>query len=102
MKGMFLNDNTIQAEGVGKFFENLGRSSAKPGKKLSTNVIRNRATVLGNDAKVGSIAMSKIPRAIFSTTPDVKTFYHSGKVLLRAKLVLFKKHTQFYRYMKVH
>ena len=30
-----VSDNTIQAEGLGSFFKNLGRISAKAGKKIS-------------------------------------------------------------------
>ena len=34
-KSMIVSDNTIQAEGLGSFFENLGKISAKAGKKIS-------------------------------------------------------------------
>ena len=33
---MTVSDNTIQAEGLGSFFKNLGRISAKGGEKLAT------------------------------------------------------------------
>ena len=35
---MTVSDNTIQAEGLGKSFQNLGRNSPKAGKKLATNI----------------------------------------------------------------
>ena len=38
---MVISDNAIQAEGLNNFFENLGRSSARAGKKLATNVLKN-------------------------------------------------------------
>ena len=34
-KSMTVSDNTIKAEGLGVFFENLGKISAKAGKKLA-------------------------------------------------------------------
>ena len=32
-KSMIVSDNTIKAEGLGDFFKNLGKNSAKAGKK---------------------------------------------------------------------
>ena len=37
---MIESDNTVEAEGLGSFFINLGRISAKADKKLATNVVR--------------------------------------------------------------
>ena len=37
---MIVNDNTIEAEGLGSFFKNLGKISAKAGNKLATNVLK--------------------------------------------------------------
>ena len=34
-KSMIVSDNTIKAEGQGSFFKNLGKISAKAGKKIS-------------------------------------------------------------------
>ena len=34
-KSMNVSDNTIQAEGLGRFFKNLGKITAKGGKKIS-------------------------------------------------------------------
>ena len=36
-KSMIVSDNSIQAEGLGRFFKNLGKISSKAGKKLATN-----------------------------------------------------------------
>ena len=43
---MTVSDNTIKAEGLGKFFKNLGKISAKTGKKLATNALKNPADFL--------------------------------------------------------
>ena len=42
-KSMIVSDNTIKAEGLGSFFKNLGKISAKAGKKLATNVLKTLA-----------------------------------------------------------
>ena len=39
-KSMTNSDDTIKAEGVSSFFKNLGKISAKAGKKLATNVLK--------------------------------------------------------------
>ena len=43
---MTVSDNTIQAEGLGSFFENLGNISSRSGKKLATNALKNPARFL--------------------------------------------------------
>ena len=40
---MIVSDNTIQAERLGSFFKNLGKISAKAGKKLATNVLKKKS-----------------------------------------------------------
>ena len=40
-RSITVSDNTIKTEGLGRFFKNLGRRSAKASKKLATNVIKN-------------------------------------------------------------
>ena len=38
-------DNNIAAEGLSKFFQNLGKSSIKEGTKIDKNVIKNSGRV---------------------------------------------------------
>ena len=45
-KSMTVSDNTNKAEGLGSFFKNLGKISAKAGKKLAKNVISNPGRAL--------------------------------------------------------
>ena len=86
-KSMLVSDNTIKAEGLGKFFKNLGKASAKAGKKLATNVLNNPARALEIGADIGSAAVSRNPKAALSTIPDVIKFYHTGKGLYLGKFV---------------
>ena len=84
---MTVSDITIKAEGLGTFFKNLGKLSAKAGKKLATNVLKNpgRAPEIG--ANVATAAASRSPKAALSTLPEVINFYHTGKGLYLGKFV---------------
>ena len=76
-KSMTVSDNTIQAEGLGSFFESLGKISAKAGKKLATNALKNPGWFLEIGANVA--AACRNPKATLSTVPEVINFYHTGK-----------------------
>ena len=80
-KTMMVSDNVIQAEGLGNFFKNLGKISAKAGKKLAKNVISNPGRALDLTAKIATAAATKSPKAALSTLPEVINFYHTGKGL---------------------
>ena len=45
-KSMTVSDNTIEAEGLGDFFKNLGKVSSKAAKKLATNALKNPSRLL--------------------------------------------------------
>ena len=77
-KTMIVSDNVIQAEGLGDFFKNLGKISAKAGKKLSKSVLSNPARALDLTAKTATAAATKSPKAALSTLPEVIIFYHTG------------------------
>ena len=80
-KSMTVSDNTIKAEGLGSFFKNLGKISAKAGKKLAKSVLSNPGRALDLTAKIATAAASKSPRAALSTLPEVIKFYHTGEGL---------------------
>ena len=84
---MIVSDNVIQAEGLGDFFKNLGKFSAKAGKKLAKNVLSNPGRALDLTAKIASAAATKYPKAALSTLPEVINFYHTGKGLCLGKFV---------------
>ena len=86
-KTMIVSDNVIQAEGLGDFFKNLGKISAKAGKKLAKNVLTNPARALDLTAKIATAAASKSPKAALSTLPEVINFYHTGKGIYLGKFV---------------
>ena len=86
-KSMIVSDNTIQAEGLGDFFKNLGKISAKAGKKLAKNILSNPGRALDLTAKIATAAATKRPKAALSTLPEVVNFYNTGKGLYLCKFV---------------
>ena len=84
---MTVSDNTIKSEGLGSYFQNLGKISAKAGKKLATNALKNPARFLEIGANVAAAAVSKNPKAALSTLPEVNNFHHTGKGLYLGKFV---------------
>ena len=70
---------TTKAEGLGNLLKNLGKASAKAGEKVATNVMKNPGRALEVAvAKIGSAAVSRIPKAL-STIPDVVNSFHTDK-----------------------
>ena len=86
-KTMIVSDNVIQAEGLGSFFKNLGKISAKAGKKLAKNVLSNPGRALDLSAKIATAAASKNSKQVLSTLPELITFYNTGKGLYLGKFV---------------
>ena len=86
-KSMIVSDNTIKAEGLGDFFKNLGKLSARAGKKLATNVLKNPGRALEISANVATAAATRNPKAALSALPEVINFYHKGKGLYLGKFV---------------
>ena len=80
-KSTFVSDNTIQAEGLGEFFKNLGKVSSKAAEKIATNALKNPARLLEIGANVATAAVSRNPKAALSTLPEVISFCHTGKGL---------------------
>ena len=86
-KSMIVSDNTIKAEGLGSFFKNLGKISAKAGKKLASNVLKNPGRALEITSNIATAAATKSPKAALSSLPEVINFYHTGKGLYFGKFV---------------
>ena len=49
---MIVSDNTIQAEGLGDFFKNLGKKGLNVSKRIAKNVLKNPRRALENGANV--------------------------------------------------
>ena len=65
----------------------MGKISAKAGKKLTTNALKNPARILEIGDNVATAAASRNPKAALSTLPELKIFYHTGKGLYLGKFV---------------
>ena len=86
-KTMIVSDNVIQAEGLGDFFQNLGKASSKAAKKLAKNALKNPSRFLEIGANVATAAASRNPKAALSTLPEVIKFYHEGRGLYLGKFI---------------
>ena len=84
---MTVSDNTSKADGLCSFFKNLGKTSAKAGKKLATNALKNPARFLETVANVATAAASRNPKAALSLLPEVVKFYHPGKGLFLPRFI---------------
>ena len=84
---MTVSDNTIQADGLGDFFKNLGKVSSKAAKKLARNALKNPSRFLEIGANVATAIASRNPKAALSAIPEVIKFYHTGKGLYLGKFV---------------
>ena len=88
---MTVSDNTIQAEGLGSFFKNLGRISAKAGKKLATNILKNPGRALEIGANVATAAATRNPKAALWALPEVINFYYKGRGVYLGKFIVYGK-----------
>ena len=64
-KSMTVSDNTIQTEGLGVFFKNLGNEGMNVSKKS------NPGRTLDLTAKIATAAVSKISKQVLSTLPEL-------------------------------
>ena len=72
-KSMFVSDDRIQAEGLGSFCKNLGRTFAKVGKILVAEVMKSPESAPEIGALIGTAAVSKNPKASLTTISEVKS-----------------------------
>ena len=86
---MTVSGNTIQAEGLRDFFENLGKKGLHVSKKTEENVLQDLEGALDTTAKIATAAVSKTSKQALSTLPDLLTFFNTGKGLHLGKFVTF-------------
>ena len=84
---MIVSDNTIQAGGLGDFFKNLGKKGLNASKKMTKNVLSNPGRALALTAKIATAAASRNSKQALSTSPELITFYNTGKGLYLGKFV---------------
>ena len=86
-KSMTVSDITIQAEGLGDFFKNLGIKRLNVSKKTAKNELSNPGRALGLTTKIATAVASRISKHALSTLPEFITFYNTGKCLYLGKIV---------------
>ena len=82
-----MSDSTIQAEGFGDFFRNLGKKGLNVSKKMAKNVLSNPRQALDLTAKKATAAASRNSKQVLSTLPELITFYNTGKGVYLGKFV---------------
>ena len=78
---MIVSDNTIQAEGLGDVFKNLGKKGINVSKKMAKNVFSNPIRALNLIAKIATAAASRNSKQVYNSKPELITFYNTGKGL---------------------
>ena len=81
-KSLEVSDQTIQAEGLGDFFDHLGKAATN-----TTKIKKNPGRALGKTAIIGTgtAAASKNPKLIAATAPDFINNIRQGKDLYLGK-----------------
>ena len=83
---MIVSVNTIQASGFDDFFKNLGARGINISEK-GENFLENREWALNITANVSRATASGNPKAILSTSLDLKIFCHTGEGIYLGWLV---------------
>ena len=96
-KLLIVSDNTLAADWLGKFFKNLGRSSAKAGNKSTKECFEKTQRALENGSKIRSATVCKISNAALSTMAVVMIFDHSGKGFYLGRFVYIFGKKEIYK-----
>ena len=84
---MIVSDKTIQAEGLGDFFKNIGKKGLNVSKKMAKNVLKNPSRALDTTGNIATAAASRNPENVMSTLPELIIFYNTGKGLFLGNFV---------------
>ena len=102
---MIVSDNTIQAEGLGDFFKNLGKKGLNVSKKMAKKVLKNPSRALDITANIATAAASINPKNVMKSLPELITFYNTVKGLYLPRFsyfVLYKWTKNVINYILVH
>ena len=64
-KSIIVSDNTIQAEGLGDFFKNLGKKGLNVSKKMAKNVLSNPGRALDLTTKLAMATASRNSKRLY-------------------------------------
>ena len=68
-KSMIVSNNTIEVEGLGDFFNFLGKKGLNVSKKMPKNVLENPGRALENGANVATAFASRSSKGTLSSLP---------------------------------
>ena len=86
---MAVSDDTILGEGFQNFFKKLGTKGLHISKKMAKIVLKNPSGALDITANFATAAVSRNPKNVISSLPEVIQIYHTGKGLYLGKIVRF-------------
>ena len=69
---------TIKAEALIGFFKNLGKKRLNASEKIPEKVLKIPSRALDITANLATAAVSKSPKNVLKTPPEVINFYHNG------------------------
>ena len=104
-KSINASRKTIEAEGLGGFFKNLGKKGLNVSKKMAKNVSSNPTRALDITANIATAAASRNPRNVMSTLPEVIIFYRTGSGFYLGKFIkimLYKWSKKVIDYTQAH
>ena len=78
---MIVNNNTVQIEGLGDFFKNLGKKGLHASENIGKNILENPGRALEIDASLGTAFASESPIPVLSSLREANNFYHTGRGL---------------------
>ena len=94
-KSMFVSDATIEGEGLGEFFKNIGKQLKNVGKTVGKNIAKNPGKALDLALNLGMAGASKNPSAI------LQSGMQTGKFLATGRGVAQKRHATVGRGVKI-
>ena len=77
-KSLIVSDQIIAEEGLGDFFEHIGKAAKNVGKKI----LNKPARAVEIAANIRTAAASKNSKLIAATAPEIIKFVHQGNCLL--------------------
>ena len=79
---MTVNDEKVEAEGIGTFLDNVGNVSNEAGEKIVINVFKNPRRAMEKGRKLVVPQEAEFLKRFPSTRPDVVFFSHTCERLI--------------------
>ena len=85
-KSLIVSEKTVNGEGLGDFFKQLGKAAGSAAKDVGKKILNNPGRALEIAANNGTAAASKNPKLIAASAPEVIKFVHQRKGLFLVRI----------------